>query len=156
MVNFTGFLETAESGGSHDIFAALDSLIQHEVGALICSCSTFDPATQQAKRIYSNQLEAYPLSGLKQIVPNRWTDIVLMQGKVFIANTLAEIAEVFPDPELIHSLGCGSVMNMPLQLAGRFLGTINILHEPGYFTPERQKMFERLKPAGIIAFCSHS
>lgn len=46
----------------------------------------------------------------------------------FVANTLEDIAQVFPDHPIIKSLGCGAVINMPVFLAGRFMGTVNVLH----------------------------
>jgi len=156
MNNFNLFDGKAATGDWNHTFEALDELIQHEVGAIICSCSTFDPVAREAKRIYTNQPQAYPLSGSKEVTPNRWTRQVLDQGQMFVANTLDEIAEVFPDYELIGSLGCGSVVNLPIRLAGSFLGTVNMLHEPGYYTPKTIEKISRLGGAAIIAFCAYN
>ncbi|MBV1902121.1 MAG: GAF domain-containing protein [Marinosulfonomonas sp.] len=156
MDDFNLFDGNAATGTWESTFAALDALIQREVGAIICSCSTFDPVAKKARRIYTNQPEAYPLSGLKEVTPNLWTRQVLDRGQMFVANTLDEIAEVFPDYELIGSLGCGSVVNLPIRLAGSFLGTVNMLHEPGYYTPKTIEKISRLGGAGIIAFCAYN
>jgi len=40
---------------------------------------------------------------------------------------------VFFDHELILSLGCASVLNVPVVWDGRTLGTINLLHEAGWY-----------------------
>jgi len=40
---------------------------------------------------------------------------------------------VFFDHELILSLGCESVLNVPVAWDGRVLGTINLLHEAGWY-----------------------
>ncbi|MBV1866361.1 MAG: GAF domain-containing protein [Marinosulfonomonas sp.] len=155
MENFNQFDGQAAMGDWAQTFEALNALIQREVGAIICSCSTFDPVASKARRIYTNQPAAYPLSGLKEVTPNRWTRQVLDEGQMFVANSLDEIAGVFPDYELIGSLGCGSVVNLPIRLSGSFLGTVNMLHEPGHFT---QKTIEKISQFGgpaIIAFCAH-
>jgi hypothetical protein len=40
---------------------------------------------------------------------------------------------VFFDHELILSLGCASVLNVPVVWDARTLGTINLLHEAGWY-----------------------
>ena len=72
--------------------------------------------------------------------------------KTFVANTIEEIAEVFPDHELIRSLGCESCLNLPIFINGEMRGTLNCLHEAGHYTPERVAAAETLKPAGALAF----
>ncbi|MBF8288327.1 MAG: histidine kinase, partial [Candidatus Rokubacteria bacterium] len=37
------------------------------------------------------------------------------------------------DHALILSLGCASVLNLPVVWDGRTLGTINLLHEAGFY-----------------------
>jgi len=43
------------------------------------------------------------------------------------------VRAVFFDHALIASLGCGSVLNVPVVWDGRSLGTINLLHEEGWY-----------------------
>ena len=54
--------------------------------------------------------------------------------QTFVANDIDGIAAVFADHELIRSLGCESVINVPIVVAGEVLGTINCLHEAGFYT----------------------
>lgn len=154
MTRFDQFFSVAEKGSSEQIFAQLDRLVQSEIGATIFSCSTFDPATRRARRVYTNQPAAYPLSGLKDIVPSRWTETVLDGGEIFVANTIEEIAQVFPDHELIADLGCASVVNVPIKLAGSILGTINLLDAAGHYNQARVGKITKLKPAATIAFAA--
>jgi hypothetical protein len=150
------FTAIAETGTAQEIFAALEVWVQQDVGAIISSASVFDLVAGKSRRIHTNQPEIYPVSGLKDIVPNAWTVQVLDGRKSFIANTLAEIATVFPDHPIIHSLGCGSVINMPVFLAGRFMGTVNVLHEPGYYSADRIQRLHALRPAAMLAFAAYS
>ena len=154
MTPFDQFLSVAETGPTERIFAQLDQLAQNEVGAIIFSCSTFDPTTRQAKRVYTNQPDAYPLSGLKNIDRSRWTETVLDNGNVFVANSIEEIAEVFPDHDLIADLGCGSVVNVPVKVGGSMLGTVNFLDRKGYYDPTRVGKILQLRPAAMIAFAA--
>jgi hypothetical protein len=154
MANLQSFTAIAETGTPEQIFAALEDWVQQDVGAIIYSASIFDLAAGKSRRIHTNLPDIYPVSGLKDITPNAWTAQVLDGRKSFVANTLAEIATVFPDHPIIRSLGCGSVINMPVFLAGRFMGTVNILHEPGYYTPDRDARLHALRPAAMLAFAA--
>ena len=154
MSDLNSFTTRAETGTAQDSFAALQAWVVQEVGAIIFSCSTFDLAAGKSRRVHTNQPQVYPLSGLKDIIPNAWTAQVLDGRKTFVANTLADIAQVFPDHEVIRSLGCGSVINMPVFLAGRFMGTVNVLHETGYYTPARVERLRGLRPAAMLAFAA--
>ena len=63
---------------------------------------------------------------------------------------IEEIAEVFGDHALIDALGCQSVINVPIVVGGTVIGTINCLHEKGYYTPERVAAAEALKLPGAV------
>ncbi len=152
MRDLTDFATIAATKPPEQVFAALQWLVQAEVGAMIFSCSTFDLAAGKSRRVHTNMPDIYPVSGLKDITANAWTRVVLEERKTFVANSLAEICGVFPDHELIGSLGCGSVINMPVFLAGRFMGTVNVLHEPGYYRAERVARLQELQPAAMLAF----
>ena len=154
MTGHREFMSIAATGGADRIFAALDEMVQRQVGAVITSCTTVDLVTMTAERVYTNQPDAYPLMGRKEIVPNRWTRAVLDRGQTFIANSIDEIRQVFPDHETIRQLGCESVINLPVGIAGRLLGTLNLLHGPGHFTPQRVRKAEELRMAAAIAFCA--
>jgi hypothetical protein len=66
-------------------------------------------------------------------VPNRWTRIVLDDKQPFLATHIDDVRDVFPDHERIEALGLGSVINLPVVVSGRFLGTVNLLHENGHY-----------------------
>jgi hypothetical protein len=154
MFDLQTYAELAENASAQELFIALEAMVHAEIGAIIFSCSTFDLATGQSRRIHTNQPEIYPVSGLKAITPNAWTKVVLDSRNTFVANSLAEISEVFPDHAIIHSLGCGSVINMPVFLSGRFLGTVNILNKPNYYGPNRVKKLHDMRAAAMLAFSS--
>ena len=134
------------------VFAALDEQVQATIGAKLFTLMTFDRESGIARRCYSNMPDAYPVSGEKQMDPNAWSEEVLDRGETFVANTIDEIAAVFPDHPLIRSLGCESCINIPVVVGGDVIGTLNCLHEAGYYTPERVAASEALKEPGALAF----
>lgn len=58
---------------------------------------------------------------------------MLNSGEAYIGRTQDDLRAVFPDHELIASLGCESVLNMPVRWRGRTLGSLNLLHEARWY-----------------------
>lgn len=98
---------------------------------------TVDLPAGLARRAFSDHPVEYPVSGAKPIHRDSWFDIVHGAQRSFVANTLGDIAKVFPDFDLIGSLGCGSVVNLPIILEGELAETINILNAEHSYTDER-------------------
>ena len=130
----------AEAKGADQAFGALQALVQATVGAKLFTYMSVDMANEVARRAYTSDPTNYPASGTKPIRYNSWFDIVHKERRYFVANTIEAIAEVFPDYELIDSLGCQSVVNMPVVIGGELVGTVNMLYVTGYYTPERVQM----------------
>jgi hypothetical protein len=142
MTDFTGPLATFDHALSIATtpdapFDALLKLTQETVGVKLFTFMTADMKTELAQRSYTSHPDAYPVSGTKPITYDSWFETVHKDRQCFVANTLADIASVFPDYELIGQLGCGSVINLPVVLGDTLVGTINMLDEEHHYTPER-------------------
>lgn len=131
---------------------ALQALAQDIVGCKLFTVTTVDLDANVARRLYTNMADAYPVSGTKPIVVDPWFELVVQGKKLFVANTLAEIAGHFPDWELIGQLGCGACVNMPVAVGGTVLGTVNMLDEEQHFTLERVALIEHLQVPAVAAF----
>jgi hypothetical protein len=118
-------------------FDALHALTRATVDVRLFTIMTVDVDRMLARRAYTSDPANYPCSGTKPVQMNGWFDVVHTRREMFVANTLAEIAQVFPDHELIGSLGCGSVVNLPIVLGGQLAATMNILHREHHYTPAR-------------------
>ncbi len=94
--------------------------------------------------MFTSHPEAYPVAGTKPIRYTDWFDIVHKQRQTYVANTIAEIEKHFPDHATIWSLGCGSIVNLPVEIAGEMIATINLLHEEHFYTPERVALTRHL------------
>jgi GAF domain-containing protein len=149
--DFSSFtVAIADSDGPQKAFDALCTLTRDHVGAKLFTVMTFDGETGVAGRIYSNMPDAYPVSGTKPANETDWTRQVIGEKRTFVANDIDAIAAVFDDYELIRSLGCESVINVPIIVAGEVRGTINCLHHAGFYTPERVQAAEALKLPGAV------
>ena len=120
-----------------EAFGALRALAEAAVGVKLFTVMTVDMTEGVARRAYTSDPEAYPATGTKPIHRDEWFDIVHRDRRPFVANTIEEIAKVFPDHELIDALGCQSVVNLPVSLRGELVATVNMLHETGHYTPRR-------------------
>ncbi len=127
----------AEAKGVEAAFAALQTLTEATVGVKLFTYMTVDMENELARRAYTSDAVSYPTSGTKPIHYDAWFDIVHKEHAYFVANTIEDIAKVFPDYELINSLGCQSVVNMPVILGSELVGTVNMLHEKDFYTTER-------------------
>lgn len=133
-------------------FDALYLLADELIGAKLFTLSVIDNARRIARRMYSNMPEAYPVQGTKTMHDDPWSTQVLVRHEIFVSNSIAGISEVFSDYDLILSLGCEAVLNIPIVVAGKTLGTINCLHEKDHYTPERISLALDLKIPGTLAF----
>ena len=131
-------------------FAALWALTRDMVGVKLFTIMTYDSRNGVAQRIFSNMPDAYPVSGTKPANETDWSRQVIGEKQTFVANDIEGIAAVFSDHELIRSLGCESVINVPIIVAGEVKGTINCLHEAGFYTSDRVEASEALKLPGTV------
>jgi GAF domain-containing protein len=131
-------------------FAALWQLTRDVVGVKLFTVMTHDGRKGVASRIFSNMPEAYPVSGTKPANPTDWSRQVIEKKQIFVANDIEGIRAVFDDHELIKSLGCESVINVPIVVGGEVLGTINCLHEAGFYTNDKVEAAEALKLPGAV------
>lgn len=114
-------------------FAALDRAMAATIGHKLLTVLLFHEASGESERFYTNQPAAYPVGGRKPLNETFWTQQVLREQRHYIGNTADDIRAVFFDHELIFSLGCQSILNLPVVHDGRTLGTINLLHEANWY-----------------------
>lgn len=134
---------------------ALGALAAAVTSARLVTLMTADPVTGKAERIWTSHPVEYPVSGRKPFHPNRWSVVVIDRQETFVANDFDGIKEVFADHELIRSLGCESVLNLPAIVGGRVLGTVNCLDAAGHFTPARVEAANALRLPATAAFLVH-
>lgn len=119
------------------VFSDLHKAISDKVGIKEMTISMLDHEKQLARRAYTSNAEVYPVSGLKPMTVDLWSETVLDQGKTFVTNSTEELVPHFFDHEVINSLGCEAVTNIPIKVAHGVVGTVNLMDRAGYFTNER-------------------
>ena len=146
---------TAGGTDPAQMMAALDRLIDQVVGMKMCTLVRVDLDQVSGMRIHSTQPDQFPIRTLRPIGNRTWQTRIVARQEVLVTNTHDETAAVFGDADALRDLGCESCLCLPIAVQGKLLGTLNILHEAGYFTPERVAAAEALKmPAAIILMAS--
>ena len=150
MQAFADRLATAQS--EREIGRALHRLAEDTVGVRLFTLTADNPKKGYVRRVYSSDETAYPVLGTKPIVFDDTYRKMTEERFVYVANSVAAMEADFPDLDLIVSLGCGSVVNIPVVAGGEMLGSINLLHEEGWYTPERVAAANALVVPAIACF----
>ena len=120
-------------GQPQALLGALDAALGAVLGHKLFTLMRYHERTGESERIYTTHPREYPVGGRKPLNPTAWTEQVLRRQQPYLGRTLADVQAVFFDHALIASLGCGSVLNVPVIWDGRVLGTINLLHEANWY-----------------------
>lgn len=116
-----------------ETFRALDTAMKAVIGHKLLTVLLYHADLQETERFYSSDLDAYPIAGRKQVRPTTWTEQLLIGQECYIGYNADDIREFFLDHELIHSLGCDAILNVPIVYDGVTLGTVNLMHEEGWY-----------------------
>ena len=138
-------LVAALRGENHPapIFRAVEALSAEVIGHRLFTIMRFDAGRSEVERVHTSMPAVYPVGGRKAKRDTAWSGHTLRDMKVFRASGAEAIRAAFDDHATILSLGLGSVLNIPLVLAGGCVGTMNLLHEAGWYTPQDE-------PAGLL------
>ena len=135
-------------------FRAVDAALAAAPGHILFTVLIHHPALRQSERCYTNKPREYPIGGRKPVTDTAWMRRVIGAGEPYIGRTRDDIRDVFFDYELIWSLGCESVLNMPVRWRGQTVGTLNLLAEAGHYSEahvERVHLFAHLAlPAMLL------
>ncbi|WZB72788.1 GAF domain-containing protein [Achromobacter xylosoxidans] len=112
----------------------LDAALARDLGHRLFTVLALDWTRGLSVRHYSSAPLAYPPGGAKPIVPGgEFHARVIEAGEPRFCADADAIRAAFPDHELILSLGCESAVNVPVRWNGRTLGSLNLLHEAGWY-----------------------
>ncbi|WP_211266939.1 GAF domain-containing protein [Nonomuraea candida] len=113
----------------------LEERVRREVGVRLFTVLAWVPERRALRRVHSSHPEQYPVGGEKTVeVAQEWLATCIEGRQPYFGGDRAAVREIFADHELIESLGCGSIINVPvLGAAGEVLGVLNILDAEGAY-----------------------
>lgn len=141
----------AAAGQPDALLAALGEAVQASLGCLLFTVLAHDAAAGTLRRLYSTRPDINPVGGTKPVTESDWMRQVLRRGEPYIGRTPEDLAAVFFDHALLWSIGCGSVLNMPVVWSGRVLGSLNILHRAGWYSEAQLPMARVLAQLAVPA-----
>lgn len=126
-------------GDPPPIFAAMEALSARVIGHRLFTINLFDPERFEVARAYTSLPSVYPVAGRKKKAATAWGEHVLTGMKVFVAPDPEGVRAAFDDHQTILGLGIGSILNIPVCVSGRCIGTMNLGHDAGWFRPEDER-----------------
>jgi hypothetical protein len=115
-------------------FRAVEAALGATIGHKLFTVLVHSPGLRQHRRLHSNRPAAYPVGDSMPTDAFPLWQHLLAEGEPYIGRNADDIREAFFDHELILSLGCESVLNMPVRWAGQTLGSLNLLHVAHWYS----------------------
>jgi hypothetical protein len=122
-----------QGGDADSIWSEFERSLTEVFGQRLFTVLACDEASSRLGRLHSNRLDINPVGGLKRVTQSRWSDQVLRRGEIFVGSSREDIKAVFSEYEVLWSIGCESVLNIPVRKSGVTLGTMNLLGEAGLY-----------------------
>jgi hypothetical protein len=116
-------------------FASVEAAAREQVGVRLFTVLAWDEETSALQRVYSSHPVEYP-SGGQKVFPREapWIRRVVLEQQPYLGPDPEAVAAVFEDHDLIASLGCGAVVNVPVVDNGETLGVLNLLDAQGSYS----------------------
>nr|KAK5444627.1 hypothetical protein LTR18_004331 [Exophiala xenobiotica] len=120
------------------IWSELGRVLAQQFGYSLFTILTYSPNLDKVVRIHSTRHDLHPLGQrssqgnsprLSAVPPQRkaWVRRLFEDGRIWRGSTKEDLKAVFEDWELLWSVGLGSVLNIPVRLGGKTIGSLNIL-----------------------------
>jgi len=133
-------------------FPALRDALDATHGHTLLTTMRYHRDSGDTERFYSSNPAAYPVGGRKHPEPGFWMQRLFIEGKPYIGYDADDIRTVFADHALILSLGCESILNLPVRHRGHVIGTINLLHQAGWYGEGDIPLGETFAALSVPAF----
>ncbi|MGP3911626.1 GAF domain-containing protein [Nonomuraea sp. 10N515B] len=130
----------------------LETRVRKELGVRLFTVLAWVPERWALRRVHTSHPAEYPIGGEKTVeVAQGWLATCIEGRKPFFGPDRAAVREVFADHELIESLGCGSIINVPVVEGSQVLGVLNILDAEGAYDEGSVAVAESLAPLAAPA-----
>ncbi|MER6670159.1 GAF domain-containing protein [Amycolatopsis japonica] len=122
------------------------------IGVRLFTVLAWVPERRALRRVHSSHPVEYPVGGEKTVeVAAGWLDRCITGQEAYFGPDSAAVREIFADHELIDSLGCGAVINVPVVDEGRTLGVLNLLDAEGHYDEDSVAVARSLAPLAVPA-----
>ncbi|MET8998528.1 GAF domain-containing protein [Amycolatopsis sp. NPDC004169] len=132
--------------------STVEEQVRAELGVRLFTVLAWIPERRALRRVHSSHPAEYPVGGEKTVeVAAGWLEQCITAQEPYFGPDRAAVREIFADHRLIESLGCGSIINVPVVDGGRTLGVLNILDAEGAYDEDSVEVAESLAPLAVPA-----
>lgn len=117
------------------VFDYLRVGLKRDAACGLLTALVYDMQSMRSCRVFSDDLEAYPVGNYKRLVAGPYFEKVVMGKAPFATTDIEGVAELFFDWRKIQELGFESSLNIPAVIGGELIGTANLLAPKGTYTP---------------------
>ena len=130
----------------------LEATVRQKLGVRLFTVLAWIPERRALRRTHSSHPEQYPVGGEKTVeVAQGWLAQCIEARQPYFGRDRAAVREIFADHALIESLGCGSIINVPVIDEGEVLGVLNILDAEGSYDEQSVAVAQSLAPLAVPA-----
>ena len=140
-----------EAADAQRVYKSVEAIAAEVCGWVLLTTLRYDEAAQAVVRLHSSDETSYPLGGTKPLSKIAASHGSMENGDVFLAADKEHVKAAFFDHELIFSLGISAILNSPIRLAGRRLGTLNFCGVAGTYGTDEIQAAKIL--AGLLVPC---
>ncbi|MCK2220189.1 GAF domain-containing protein [Actinomadura sp. ATCC 31491] len=133
-------------------FEELEERVRADVGVRLFTVLAWVPERRTLRRVHTSHPEQYPVGGEKSVeVAQGWLATCIEGRRPYLGADRAAVREIFADHELIESLGCGAVVNVPVLDGDEVVGVLNLLDAEGAYDERSVAAAEALAPLAVAA-----
>lgn len=143
--------EAALRAGPEALFVLLAERLGRRVGYQLLTLLTADEDGSRLIRPYSSRPDQFPCGAADPVEDTRWFRRLFVEQKPVIANDTASIREWLPAFANAEALGYGSLLNLPIIVAGKVVGLINIMGASNHFDDWRVEAVRDETPLAALA-----
>jgi hypothetical protein len=118
---------SGDIGLAENSFRMLDQYLKMSVGHTLMTILKIDTSELFSERIYTSNPTLFSSNGKKALDAAPQMRKVIAAGRPLIVNGRDAIRASFPDYDLIFSLGCECIINVPLRWQGKTIANVNVL-----------------------------
>jgi GAF domain-containing protein len=118
------------------IYREVCAIAAEAIGFRLFTIMAYDAQREEVERVFTNMPDVYPTGGRKRKSGTPWARQILQDLEPFRASTPQGLREAFDDHAVMTAMGLGSILNIPVAYDGRCVGTMNLTHIEGWYTPQ--------------------
>ncbi|MCK0150842.1 GAF domain-containing protein [Marivita sp. S6314] len=135
-----------EEVSAEGIFLATEKFCRAQFGFMLLTVLRYFPASGEIERVYSTDLENYPLGGRKQMGGTPWGTLVQEQGKAWLGKGANDFRWAYPDAEKSLSMGRETSLCIPIRVKARTIGVLSLSAERDRYTHQDVENLRFLSP----------